>query len=341
LPELNILIVEDFERFRRSVSLHLRRSAKFQAIHEASDGLEAVQRAEELQPDLILLDIGLPSLNGIEAARRIRRASPNSKILFVSQESSAEVVQEALHLGAHGYLLKVDAAGELLPAVDAVLEGRQYLSRRLRPTVIPETHEEGSRDPLGSLEPPSLLAQKAKSGRTHEVVYFRDDASLVAHFSRFAESALKLGNPIIVVATASHRSRIQDRLEELGWKISTAIKEGSYIPLDNRDALSQFMVDEWPDTARFLNVTTALITEAAKAAKGKHARVAACGECAPVLIAQGQVEAAIQLERLWDQIARKYDIDVLCGYLLSEFPHQESGHILERVLREHSAAYSV
>lgn len=110
--------------------MSLRQRAEFQLIYEATDGLEAVQRAEELQPDLILLDVGLPGLSGIEAGRRIRRVSPNSRILFVSQNLSADVVQEALRLG-QGYLLKADAGNELLPAVDAVLQGKQYLSRRL------------------------------------------------------------------------------------------------------------------------------------------------------------------------------------------------------------------
>jgi DNA-binding NarL/FixJ family response regulator len=76
--------------------------------------LEAVQKALELQPDLILLDIGLPRLNGIEVARRIRKVSPGSKILFVSQESSADAVQEALGTGARGYVVKTDAGTELL-----------------------------------------------------------------------------------------------------------------------------------------------------------------------------------------------------------------------------------
>ena len=83
-------------------------------IGVASDGLEAVQKAEELQPDIIVLDIGLPSLNGIEVARQIRKLSPKSKILFVSQESSAEMVQGALGTGAQGYVVKSDARRELL-----------------------------------------------------------------------------------------------------------------------------------------------------------------------------------------------------------------------------------
>jgi DNA-binding NarL/FixJ family response regulator len=102
-----------------------------QVIGEASDGLEAVQRAQELRPDLILLDIGLPTLNGIEAARRIREVSPASKILFVSENRSAGIAEEALSTGAGGYVLKSDAAGELLPATKAVLEGKRLISASL------------------------------------------------------------------------------------------------------------------------------------------------------------------------------------------------------------------
>src|SRR5437764_1169062 len=88
----------------------------------------AVQKAVELKPDLILLDISLPKLNGIEAARCIRKLAPESKIIFVSLESSDDVVQEALSLGAWSYVLKARAAGELLTAVEAVLLGKTFVS---------------------------------------------------------------------------------------------------------------------------------------------------------------------------------------------------------------------
>jgi len=92
------------------------------------DGLEAIQKAKELGPDLVLLDIGLPTLNGIEAARQIRRLVPKSKIIFVSQNSSVEVLQEAFSLGARGYVVKTMAAVDLLAALDAVVEGRRFVS---------------------------------------------------------------------------------------------------------------------------------------------------------------------------------------------------------------------
>jgi DNA-binding NarL/FixJ family response regulator len=102
-----------------------------QVIGEASDGLEAVRKAEEMLPDLIVLDLGLPGLNGLEAARRIRKVSPESKIVFVTQESSADVMQEALSLGALGYVVKAYAGRDLLAAVDAVCQGRQFVGKSL------------------------------------------------------------------------------------------------------------------------------------------------------------------------------------------------------------------
>jgi DNA-binding NarL/FixJ family response regulator len=129
-PSTRILVVEDYEPIRRFICSMLRKRPGFQIV-EVTDGLEAVQKAGELQPDLIMLDIGLPSLNGIDAARRIRKLFPKTRILFVSQESSAVVVQEALALGARGYVVKAHAGSELLAAVEAVLQGRQFVSSGL------------------------------------------------------------------------------------------------------------------------------------------------------------------------------------------------------------------
>lgn len=128
---VRVLLVEDFEPFRRFTCSKLGKNPGLQVVGEVSDGMEAVRKAEELQPDLILMDLGLPTLSGIEAARRICKLPNKSKIVFVSQESSADIVLEAFCLGALGYVLKSRAGTDLLPAVEAVLEGRHFVSRAL------------------------------------------------------------------------------------------------------------------------------------------------------------------------------------------------------------------
>jgi len=99
-----------------------------QIVGEASDGLEAIQKAVELHPELILLDLGLPSLNGIEVARQMRSLVPESKIIFLANESFVDVVQEALSLGARGYVAKIKAGVDLFTAVEAVLLGMTFVS---------------------------------------------------------------------------------------------------------------------------------------------------------------------------------------------------------------------
>jgi DNA-binding NarL/FixJ family response regulator len=125
---VRILIVEDFAPFRQFVRSTLGGRRDLNVVGEVSDGPEAVQKAVELKPDLILLDIGLPTMSGIKAARQIRELVPESKIVFLSQESSADVVREALSMGAWGYVVKAKAGSQLLAAVDAVISGKQFFS---------------------------------------------------------------------------------------------------------------------------------------------------------------------------------------------------------------------
>ena len=124
-----ILVVEDFKPFRVFVSSLFQEKPELYDVYEVSDGFAAVRRALELSPDLILMDIGLPKLNGLEAARQIREVVPQSKIVFLTQEISAEVVEEARNLGALAYIHKSQAANDLFPAVAAVLRGEQFVSR--------------------------------------------------------------------------------------------------------------------------------------------------------------------------------------------------------------------
>ena len=134
----SVLVVEDYEPFRRFICSTLGKSPELRIVGEVSDGLEAVKKAWDLQPNLILLDIGLPTLNGIEAAHRISRLVPGAIILFVSQNGDPEVVAEALSNGAKGYVRKQTANTELLHAVETVLRGDRFVSRGLHIEEVPQ-----------------------------------------------------------------------------------------------------------------------------------------------------------------------------------------------------------
>ena len=131
MSALRTLIVDDHVDLRKLLRSMLQEKTECVVIGEASDGLDAVEQAKELQPDLILLDLSLPKLNGMEVGRRIRKLCPHSKIIFLSQDPSPEIIQGALSLGAVGYLLKSDAT-ELPLAIDAILQGKVFLSRRVK-----------------------------------------------------------------------------------------------------------------------------------------------------------------------------------------------------------------
>jgi DNA-binding NarL/FixJ family response regulator len=125
---VGILVVEDFEPLRRLIFCKLQNELHLHNILGAADGEEGARLAEELKPEMVILDVGLPKLNGLQVAERLRKSTPQSKIIFVSQESSEEVIEEAFRVGGSGYVLKIDMETELVPGIMKVLSGEKYLS---------------------------------------------------------------------------------------------------------------------------------------------------------------------------------------------------------------------
>ena len=247
-----VLVVDDNQPWRRLVYSTLHMPPTCQIIGEVSDGLEAVQKAQELQPDLIVLDIGLPTLNGIEAAKQIRTQAPQSKILFLSENRSWDIAREALRSGGSGYVIKSNAASELLPAVEAVLRGKPFLSSGLPEDIVPPSITQ-------SLETPS-----------REIRLYPDDAAFVDGFARSIATALINGNVAIAVATESQRAGIFQKLSSDGVDVAVAIERKRYVPLDVAHAHSAFLVDSSTGGYGLAKAVPHAMSEALRAAKQRH-----------------------------------------------------------------------
>jgi DNA-binding NarL/FixJ family response regulator len=337
-------VVDDFVPWRNYVIAKLVDNPSLHIIGFAPDGLEAVRKAAELQPDLILMDVNLPTLSGISAARRIQELSLHTKILFVSQILDLEVALAALDAGGLGYVVKSDAENELLTAVETVMSGERFVSALLASRDF--TGVLGPHAPIRvrteeSIELPArrLMGNK-RFGPSHDVEFYGDDVSFLDRCTRFIGTALANGDSVILAATLSHANTLRQRLESQGCDVVGAIGCGRYLALKPADLVAEFLMNDQPDSARFIKTVTTLFETALKAANRNHPRVAACGECSALLYAEGRAEAAVEIERLLHEFARARDVDILCGYPIEGFRREEERSIFQRICAEHSSVYS-
>jgi DNA-binding NarL/FixJ family response regulator len=302
---LRILVVEDYAPVRRFICAALHQRAEFETI-EAADGFEAIQKAERLRPDVILLDISLPKLNGLEAAKRIRRLAPYARLLFVSQETSSDVIRETFRVGGQGYVHKLFAERDLLAAIDAVLAGKRFVSRDL--------------DFRDSLE--------GQAPHRHEMLFCADDAALVDGMARFIAAALNVPHAVLVFVDESHHDHLLRRLQAQGVDVDAAIRQGTFVV---------WGVDDDREPGQFF-VALKRLREAASRVGIDHPRVAVCGERTSRLWASGKTDEAVRFEQRGTELAKNHDIDMLCVYPMCH--GQEDDPALTRICAEHTAVYT-
>ena len=331
------LIVDDFKEWRQELRSLLERTHIALVVGEAADGLDAVQKAQELQPELILLDVGLPKLSGLQALRLIKDCVPQGKVLFVSENRSREIAQEAFQIGALGYLVKSDVGSELLPAVSRVLASQQFISSSLA-TSWPTSTVSGDHSSPGGNE---ILSHPASHNIAicHEVAFYENDAALVHGFAQTANAVLKAGHLVVIIATEFHRGLVDRELNNNGIDIEGMTRAGRFIELDAADVLSKIMVKELPDSIRCAKMLDDLVPEVSNHRNPDPGRVAICGECAATLLSCGNEEGAVRLEHLWDGLLSTLSIDTLCGYLWGSFPQRHRTPLFRRICAEHSGIH--
>jgi CheY-like chemotaxis protein len=310
------LLVEDFEPFRKLVRLALERRAGIQIVGEAVDGTEAVQKAQELQPDLILLDIGLPKLNGMAAASQIHTLVPNAKLLFISLESSDTTVREAFRSGAHGYIHKMRTQLDIIPAIEAVLAGKRFVSCDL------DYHDD------------------EKAPCRHEICFYSDDDAFVEVAARYVGSALKANGAAIVFGTESHRESLLRRLKEEKFDIDDAIRERAYIALDVIETFSETIVNGILDNAQAAEILNGLVQFSIKARKSEQARIAMVSEWSARLCADSNVDAAIHVESRGNSVIQALPLDILCAYPLTTLHRSDDENVFKTICAAHTAVYS-
>ena len=288
MASFTVLIVDDYEPFLQVLRLILP-SGRFQVVAQACDGLEALKKAELLQPDLILLDIGLPRLNGIEVAKTLKSIAPHTAVLMLSQDASPEVVEEALNAGALGYVHKQLAQRELLAGIESVLAGKRFVS-------------------YGMLDH-DLDAQPTPQQYSHRVLYYSDDSDLLAGLSRFITAALRANSPVMSILTQVHRDWLIRHLREGGVDIDRVISQGYCVWFDADGPITETQIT---------GAIQRLVDAATQLSSSRPPRVAVCGERAARLCAEGKTQEALALELFADRLARRFGLDILCAYPASQ-----------------------
>ena len=198
-----ILLADDHEIVRRGLSALLRAQPDWEVCGEASNGREAVEKVLTLKPEVVILDIGMPTLNGLEATRQILKANPQVKVLILTLHDSDQVVQEVLNAGARGFLLKSDAARDLVAAVEALRRDKIYFTPRVASMVLEGYLRRGNHPNNGDI--PESVTRSRLTPREREIV------QLLAEGKSSKEVAVALG--LSVKTAETHRSNIMRKLE--------------------------------------------------------------------------------------------------------------------------------
>jgi DNA-binding NarL/FixJ family response regulator len=333
LSSLEILIVDDHELTRRIVRALIESEGPYRVCGEAADGIEAIEKARQLHPDIVLMDINMPRMDWLEATRIIRHEKPDCKVIIVTHNEATIARKLARSIDVDSVITKSDLNRDLLRIIGRVaMEKNSRFYQTENERGVSHGHQaEGTESAHG--QPWSgLLAGAAP--RDHIVQLYQDQQFLNRAVCRFAAAAIANGEGIILVPTIAHWDAFRPRLEDEGVDVKAAEKRGQLTIVDADDMLPTFMSDGMPDSPVFLGLAANVISQAR--GDGRYPKVRWWGEMVNLLWERGDIAASMNLEDLFDRLAHEHDIAIFCSFLMDNFNGDVHARMLPRLGENHS-----
>jgi DNA-binding NarL/FixJ family response regulator len=304
-------VADDHPLVLEAVSKHL--EAEFDVVGTAADGRSAVDAALRLKPDLVVVDLTMPELNGFGATQELKRLGSQAKTVFLTMHDGDEYVAAAVEAGAHGYVLKSRLQPDLVSALRHALADRLFV--------------------------PSLtsLLMLADNRSQHAAHFYGDESRRLDNLSRLLGAALRRGDAVVVAGTDATRAGVATRLAERNMDIDGLTERGRYIPVDAAEALSQFMRNRQPDAGLLSQFTEQLERTRLAKAEGSPQQLTVCGEMAALLYQEGNTQGAISLEGLWSRLTSGRQVFTVCEYPHSCFEGEAGAQFFSHVCQQHGS----
>lgn len=307
-----VLLADDHNGFLEEVSVLL--SATFDIVALASNGHQAVDKAVRLRPDVAVLDVAMPELDGFRTLQRLRRDSPETRVVFLTMHRDDEFVAAAINGGAHGYVLKSRIHLDLSSAIDHALGGRLFV--------------------------PSLTSLSTVAGTRHTVQFHAGDRHFLDGISELVGATLRSGEQVVIVASEATRVGVAQRLQARQMSLAMLAEQGHYIEQDSALALSQMLHDGKPDRGCLAGYVRDLDRLRLAASHGSGSRLTIVGDVSASLWRNGDLETAMEIERLWNELTHRLPFFTVCTYPTECFAPSAARNLLRRLCNEHSAVTS-
>lgn len=333
---VEVLIADDHDRFRRAIRTVIESEVAYRVCGEARDGIEAVEKIRQLHPDIVLMDIDMPRMDGLQATEIIRREVPDCKVIIVTQNEATIAREQARIVDAKAFVTKSGLTRDLLPTMGRVaMENNSRLAaRKSERQVNPGRDAARAHGVTASEGEPWFGLLGSAAPRDHIVQLYQDQQFLNRAVCRFAAAAITNGEGVILVPTVAHWDAFRPRLESEGVDVKAAEKRGQLTIVDADNLLPTFMRDGMPDSPVFLGLAQNVISEAR--GDGRYEKVRWWGEMVNILWERGEVAASMQLEDQFDQLAHEQDIAIFCSFLMDNFDGDVHARMLPRLGENHS-----